>query len=155
MNGEYIGEEDFGIVKGIAGGNFLILGENLPATLMAAEASVDAIGLVPGTITSFPIVASGSKVGAKKYDFLPASTNEKYCPTIRDQVPDTKVPKGVTCVYEIVVNGVDEAAINAGMKAGIEASVKIPGIKMITAGNYDGTLGPFKFPLREILKANK
>ena len=54
-----------------------------------------------------------------------------------------------------MVNGVDEAAVNAAMKAGIETAVKIPGITMITAGNYDGTLGPFKFPLREILKANK
>jgi formylmethanofuran--tetrahydromethanopterin N-formyltransferase len=151
MNGEYIGEEEFGIVKGIAGGNFFIMGENLPAALMAAEAAVDAIMTVPGSITSFPIVASGSKVGSKAYKFMVATTNEKYCPSIREQVPDTKVPEGVTCIYEIVIDGVDEGAIKAATKAGVEAAVKIPGIKRITSGNFGGTLGPYKFPLYEIL----
>ena len=37
MNGEYIGEESFGIVKGIAGGNFFIMGEKLEAALDAAD----------------------------------------------------------------------------------------------------------------------
>ncbi|MFA5395469.1 MAG: formylmethanofuran--tetrahydromethanopterin N-formyltransferase [Methanogenium sp.] len=152
MNGEYIGEEEFGIVKGIAGGNFFIMGENLPAALMAAEAAVDAIMKVPGSITSFPIVASGSKVGSNAYKFMVATTNEKFCPSIRDQVPDTKVPEGVTCIYEIVIDGVDEEAIKAATKAGVEAAVKIPGIKQITSGNFGGTLGPYKFVLHEILR---
>ncbi|MDO9325378.1 MAG: formylmethanofuran--tetrahydromethanopterin N-formyltransferase, partial [Methanoregula sp.] len=80
MEGEYIGEEEFGIVKGVAGGNFFVMAENQMAALMGAQASVDAIAKVPGTITSFPggIVASGSKVGSLKYKFMPASTNEKY-----------------------------------------------------------------------------
>ena len=151
MNGEYIGEEEFGIVKGIAGGNFFIMGENLPAALMAAEAAVDAIMKLPGSITSFPIVASGSKVGSNAYKFMVATTNEKFCPSIRDQVPDTKVPEGVTCIYEIVIDCVDEEAIKAATKAGVEAAVKIPGIKRITSGNFGGTLGPYKFPLYEIL----
>lgn len=41
-----------------------------------------------------------------------------------DQVPDTKMPEDVNCIYEIVVNGVNEVAINVGMKAGIEVAVK-------------------------------
>ena len=82
MNGEYVGEEEFGIVKGVAGGNFFVMGENQMAALMGAEAAADAIAKVPGTITSFPggIVASGSKVGSLKYKFMPASTNEKVLP---------------------------------------------------------------------------
>ncbi|ADN37226.1 formylmethanofuran/tetrahydromethanopterinN-form yltransferase [Methanolacinia petrolearia DSM 11571] len=151
MNGEYIGEENFGIVKGIAGGNFFIMGENIPAALMAADAAVAAIRNVPGCMCSFPIVASGSKVGSNKYKFMAASTNEKYCPTIRDRVEDTKVPEGVKAVYEIVIDGIDEAAIKASTKAGIEAAVKIPGIKLITAGNFGGNLGPYQFKLYEIL----
>ena len=88
MEGEYIGEEEFGIVKGVAGGNFFVMGENQMAALMGAEAAVDAIDAVPGIITSFPggIVASGSKVGSLNYKFMPASTNEKYCPTLREKV---------------------------------------------------------------------
>ncbi len=151
MNGEYIGEESFGIVKGIAGGNFFIMGEKLEAALDAADAAVEAILKVPGCMCSFPVVASGSKVGSNKYKFMVATTNEKYCPTIRDKVEDTKVPEGVEAVYEIVIDGIDEASIKAATKAGIEAAVKVPGLKLISAGNFGGSLGPYQFKLYEIL----
>ncbi|MBP5083679.1 MAG: formylmethanofuran--tetrahydromethanopterin N-formyltransferase [Methanomicrobium sp.] len=152
MNGEYVGEESFGIVKGIAGGNFFIMGETQPSALMAAEAAVEAIQNEEGTICSFPVVASGSKVGSNKYKFMAASTNEKYCPSIRDKVADTKIPEGVKAVYEIVIDGVDEASIRKATKVGVTAASKIPGVKLISAGNFGGNLGPFKFHLHEILQ---
>ncbi len=151
MNGEYVGEESFGIVKGIAGGNFFIMGKTLKAALDAADAAVEAILKVPGCMCSFPVVASGSKVGSNKYKFMVATTNEKYCPTIRDKVEDTKVPAGVEAVYEIVIDGVDETAIKAAMKAGVEAAVKVPGLALISAGNFGGNLGPYQFRLYDIL----
>lgn len=153
MNGEYVGEEEFGIVKGVAGGNFFIMGGNQMAALTAAEKAVAAIDAVPGVITSFPggVVASGSKVGSLKYKFMPASTNEKYCPTLREKVPDSKVPAGVSTVYEIVIDGVDEKSVAAAMAAGIKAAVTVPGVKFISAGNFGGSLGPFKIELHKIL----
>jgi formylmethanofuran--tetrahydromethanopterin N-formyltransferase len=153
MNGEYIGEEEFGIVKGVAGGNFFVMGENQMSALIGAQVAADAIMEMPGVITSFPggIVASGSKVGSLKYKFMPASTNEKYCPTLRDKVPDSKVPAGVKSVYEIVIDGLDEKSVAKGMAAGIRAAVMVPGVKFISAGNFGGTLGPYKFELHKIL----
>lgn len=153
MEGEYIGEEEFGIVKGVAGGNFFVMAENQMAALMGAQAAVDAIAKVPGTITSFPggVVASGSKVGSLKYKFMPASTNEKYCPTLREKVPDSKVPAGIKGVYEIVIDGIDEKSVAAAMAAGVKAAVLVPGVKFITAGNFGGTLGPYKIELHKIL----
>jgi formylmethanofuran--tetrahydromethanopterin N-formyltransferase len=153
MNGEYIGEEEFGIVKGVAGGNFFVMGENQMSALIGAQAAVDAIMELPGVITSFPggIVASGSKVGSLKYKFMPASTNEKYCPTLRDKVPDSKVPAGVNAIYELVIDWLDEKSVAAGMAAGIRAAVKVPGVKFISAGNFGGTLGPYKFELHKVL----
>ncbi|HII98673.1 MAG TPA: formylmethanofuran--tetrahydromethanopterin N-formyltransferase [Methanoregula sp.] len=153
MNGEYVGEEEFGIVKGVAGGNFFIMGENQMAALTGAEKAVEAIDAVPGVITSFPggVVASGSKVGSLKYKFMPASTNEKYCPTLREKVADTKIPAGISTVYEIVIDGVDEKSVAAAMAAGIKAAVKVPGVKFISAGNFGGTLGPYKIDLHKVL----
>ena len=153
MSGEYIGEEEFGIVKGVAGGNFFVMGENQMAALMGAQAAVDAIANMPGTITSFPggIVASGSKVGSLKYKFMIASTNEKYCPTLREKVPDTKIPAGIKAVYEIVIDGIDEKSVAAAMGAGVRAAVMVPGVKFISAGNFGGTLGPFKIDLHKVL----
>jgi formylmethanofuran--tetrahydromethanopterin N-formyltransferase len=153
MEGEYIGEEEFGIVKGVAGGNFFVMAENQMAALMGAQAAVDAIARVPGTITSFPggIVASGSKVGSLKYKFMPASTNEKFCPTLREKVPDSKIPAGIKGVYEIVIDGIDEKCVAAAMAAGVKAAAMVPGVKFITAGNFGGTLGPYKIELHKIL----
>lgn len=153
MEGEYVGEEEFGIVKGVAGGNFFVMGENQMAALMGAQAAIEAIDGVAGTITSFPggVVASGSKVGSLKYKFMPASTNEKYCPTLREKVADSKIPAGVKAVYEIVIDGVDEKSVAAAMAAGIKAAVTVPGVKFISAGNFGGTLGPFKIELHKVL----
>jgi formylmethanofuran--tetrahydromethanopterin N-formyltransferase len=153
MSGEYIGEEEFGIVKGVAGGNFFVMGENQMAALMGAQAAIDAIRSVCGVITSFPggIVSSGSKVGSNKYKFIAASTNELYCPTIREKVPNSKVPAGVNALYEIVIDGLDEQAVAQAMAQGIRAAVRVPGVKFISAGNFGGNLGPYKIELHKIL----
>ncbi|HJK05499.1 MAG TPA: formylmethanofuran--tetrahydromethanopterin N-formyltransferase [Methanocorpusculum sp.] len=153
MGGDFIVEEEIGAVKGVAGGNFLIMGDSQMSALIAAQAAVDAIKGVPGTITPFPggVVSSGSKVGSKKYKFMGASTNEKFCPTIREKVEETEIPENVKAVYEIVIDGVDEASVMAAMKAGVQAACRVPGVVKITAGNYGGNLGPFKFHLKDCL----
>ncbi|EHQ34523.1 formylmethanofuran--tetrahydromethanopterin N-formyltransferase [Methanoplanus limicola] len=155
MEGDYIGEESFGAVKGIAGGNFLIMGEDRQSALKAAQAAVEAIKNREGIITGFPggIVASGSKVASKNYRFpMSASTNHRFCPTLKDKIEDSLVPDGVNSIYEIVINGTDEEVIAGAMRDGILAAVKEEGILYIDAGNYDGKLGTNNFYLHEILK---
>ncbi len=153
MEGDFIAEHSVGAVEGVAGGNFFILGDCQMSALTAAEVAVDAIQQIEGSITPFPggIVASGSKPGANKYKFLKATANERFCPSIKDKVDDTQVPEDVNGIYEIVINGLDVDAVSRAMAAGIKAAVKVPGIKKITAGNYGGNLGPYKFNLHEIL----
>src|SRR5437868_7799603 len=48
MDGEFTCEDLFGTTKGVAGGNFLILGSSQAAALAAAEAAVAAMRSVPG-----------------------------------------------------------------------------------------------------------
>lgn len=153
MQGDFIAEHNIGAQDGIAGGNFFILAENQMAALAAAESAVDAIGELEGTITPFPggIVGSGSKTGANKYKFLKATTNEKFCPSIKDKIEGSIVPADVNGIYEIVINGLDQKAISESMTAGIKAAVKIPGVKKISAGNYGGSLGPYKFHLKDLI----
>jgi len=153
MEGNYIGEENFGTIKGIAGGNFLIMGKDLLSALSGAEAAVDAIAGIDGVITSFAggVVASGSKVSAMNYRFpMPASTNHRWCPTLKGKIPDSEVPDGVNSIYEIVINGLDEDAIKGAMAKGIEAATKIPGIISIGASNFEGRLGQYRFGLHEL-----
>jgi len=152
MSGDFLVEAELGIRAGVAGGNFFILADNQPAGLLAADAAVDAIEAVAGAITPFPggIVASGSKVGSTKYKFLGASTNEKMCVTLKDEVEGCQIPENVNGVYEIVIDGVDEDAVKAAMKAGIEAAVKISGVIQISAGNFGGNLGKYQIKLHEL-----
>ncbi|MFY9637833.1 MAG: formylmethanofuran--tetrahydromethanopterin N-formyltransferase [Methanobacterium sp.] len=152
MSGDFLVEAELGIRAGVAGGNFFILAENQPAGLLAADAAVDAIEAVAGAITPFPggVVASGSKVGSTKYKFLGASTNEKMCVTLKDEVEGCEIPENVNGVYEIVIDGVDEEAVKEAMKAGIEAAVKISGVIQISAGNFGGNLGKYQIKLHDL-----
>lgn len=153
MEGEFLVEDLFGIQKAIGGGNFLILGESQAAALAAAEAAVEAMREVRGVILPFPggIVRAGSKVGARQYKKMIASTNDAYCPTLRGRTGvESAVPDGVNSVLEIVVDGLDRPAIERAMRAGIEAACR-PGIVEISAGNYGARLGKHQFRLHEIL----
>jgi formylmethanofuran--tetrahydromethanopterin N-formyltransferase len=120
-------------------------------TLQAAELAVQAMRQVSGVIMPFPggIVRSGSKVGSR-YKFLKASTNDAFCPSLRSVV-DTNLPEGVNSVLEIVINGLGVQPIEEAIRRGIRAAC-IPGIFRISAGNYGGNLGKFKFQLQEIMK---
>jgi len=151
MEGEFLVQEKFGMVKGVGGGNFLMLARSADAALEAAEAAVEAMSGRVGVILPFPggIVRSGSKVGSRRIKSMIASTNDAFCPTLR-AVTETQLPDGVNSVLEIVINGTDAEAISGAMRAGIDAACR-EGIVAITAGNYGGKLGPHHFHLRKIM----
>jgi formylmethanofuran--tetrahydromethanopterin N-formyltransferase len=150
MDGEFVCEDHFGTVKGVAGGNVLILGATQASALAAAEAAVAAIKRVSGVIMPFPggVVRSGSKVGSR-YKKLRASTNDAYCPTIRALVA-SKLPDGVNAVYEVVIDALDVPAIEQATAVGVRAAC-MPGVLAISAGNYGGNLGPFHIHLHKVL----
>jgi formylmethanofuran--tetrahydromethanopterin N-formyltransferase len=150
MDGEFTCEDVFGTVKGVAGGNFLIVGASQGQALVAAEAAVAAIGRVQGVILPFPggIVRSGSKVGSR-YKKLRASTNDAYCPTLRGMV-ESALPEGANAVYEIVIDGIDLPAVEEATRVGVRAACR-PGVLRIAAGNYGGKLGPFHLHLHQLL----
>jgi formylmethanofuran--tetrahydromethanopterin N-formyltransferase len=154
MDGEFVVEDDVGAIKAIGGGNFLIGATSQRAGLMAARRAVDAIATLHDVITPFPggVVRSGSKVGSR-YKTMFASTNDAFCPTLRDQT-DTQLHDDVNCVYEIVINGLSEIAIAGAMRTGIEAAAG-QGVVDISAGNYGGKLGKFHFQLHKVMAPAK
>ncbi|MCA9074019.1 MAG: formylmethanofuran--tetrahydromethanopterin N-formyltransferase [Planctomycetaceae bacterium] len=150
MDGEFVCEDRFGVCKGVGGGNLLLCGVDVERTLEAAEKAVAAIGQVRGCILPFPggIVRAGSKVGSR-YDKLPASTNDAYCPGVR-ALTDSHLPEGCQSVYELVMDGVSFDAVQAGMRAGLHAACETDGLLRVTAGNYGGKLGKHHFHLRDL-----
>lgn len=151
MDGEFVCEDYFGTVTGVAGGNLLICGTNSSAALVAAEAAVTAIGGGTDVALPFPggIVRSGSKVGSR-YPALKASTNDAFCPSLRG-LTKTELPPNCHAVYEIVIDGLSFEAVQSAMKRGLHAAAASPDILRITAGNYGGKLGKHHFYLRELL----
>jgi formylmethanofuran--tetrahydromethanopterin N-formyltransferase len=154
MEGEFLLQETFGLhKKGVGGGNFLILARDGSAALGAAEAAVEAIDGMPDVIMPFPggVVRSGSKVGARGYTGMIASTNDAYAPTLRP-LTRSSLPDGVNAVLEIVLDGLSADAIASAMRVGIDAACR-PGVVAISAGNYGGKLGPYHFHLRQVMGA--
>lgn len=153
MDGEFLIQESFGVKKAIGGGNLLILGRDQAVTLAAAEAAVEAMRSIRGVVLPFPggIVRAGSKVGARHYKKMVASTNEAYCPTLRGRTGvSSAVPGAANCVLELVVDGLDRAAIEQALRLGLDAACR-PGIVEIAAGNYGGKLGKHHFRLHDLI----
>jgi formylmethanofuran--tetrahydromethanopterin N-formyltransferase len=153
MDGEFVVEDSVGMVRGVGGGNLLILGESRAQVLAATERAVAAMRALPNVILPFPggIVRSGSKVGSR-YKGLVASTNDAYCPTLKGMTA-SRLDEGIGSVLEIVIDGLTAEDVAAAMRAGIAALCEIGaagGLRRISAGNYGGKLGPFQFHLREL-----
>ena len=149
MDGEFTVEESFAVQKAVGGGNIIILGTTEQKTLAAANAATRAMRDLRDIILPFPngVVRSGSKVGSR-YQTLPASTNDAYCPSLRGQT-DSSLPDKVNCALEIVIDGLSEDSVRQAMRAGIQAAAK-PGISQISAGNYGGNLGQYKINLHDL-----
>ena len=143
-----------GVVKAVGGGNLLLLARDTGAALAAAEAAVAAMKQVPNVIMPFPggVVRSGSKIGSK-YANMTASTNDSFCPGLRELVSNSELTRGIACVLEIVIDGLTEGDVAAAMRAGIQAVTargEASGLLRISAGNYGGKLGPYQFHLRAL-----
>jgi len=153
MDGEFLCEETFGTVKGVAGGNIILMGNEPAATLVAAESAVAAMRRCPEVILPFPggMARSGSKVGSK-YKSLRASTNTAFAPTLRGVVA-TEMPPDVRCAYEIVIDGLNLEAVERATAAGLHSARRNEeSIALVTAGNYGGKLGPFHIRLHDVLE---
>ena len=61
------------------------------------------------------------------------------------------LPDGANAVYELVIDGVDQQAVEEATRVGIRAAC-IPGVLGITAGNYGGNLGPVHLHLHRLLQ---
>lgn len=150
MSGEFLVDEQFGIQPAVGGGNLIIFGSTRGIALRSSIAATHAMREVGGVFLPFPqgVVRSGSKVGSK-YKGMIASTNDAFCPTLRAISKDSVVPENVEAIYEIVIDGLSEGAVMEAMRRGMQAAAE-KGATMISAGNYGGDLGKYKFHLHEI-----
>ena len=143
MGGEFLLDRRFGFQDGIMGGNLWFLGETEDSAIEAAERAAQACLTAPGVISTFPggVAASASKAGSR-YSFLFASTYGEYCPQLREQLGEASgVPEGIQSIMEIIINGRDLETVAQATYHAIEAAAETPGLRTISAGNYNGRLG--------------
>ncbi len=156
MDGEFVAQETTWVTtKAVGGGNLLLLATDTAAALAAAEVAVTAMKTLPNVIMPFPggVVRSGSKVGSK-YPALGASTNEAYCPSLRELAAKSELGPDIGSVMEIVIDGLTEADVAAAMRAGLAAVIARgaqSGLRRVGAGNYGGKLGPFLYHLHKLV----
>ncbi|NHJ33231.1 MAG: formylmethanofuran--tetrahydromethanopterin N-formyltransferase [Asgard group archaeon] len=152
MDGSFLIEESFNFSKGIAGGLLIIIGKSTKETLEVARLAVKTIhDSSAKVITSFPggICRSGSKIGSK-YTFLTESTNHQFCPTLVDDIDDSFLPEEAQCVYEIVINAVNEQDLKLALKQAINVIKDNENVIQITSSNYGGELGSIKINLKDL-----
>ena len=142
-------ERFLGYGVGVSGGNIWLMCRDEDSALRAGDKALEAINMAEGVITPFDLCAAGSKPETN-YPEIGPTTNHWYCPSLRDRIPDSKVPIGVDSIPEIVINGVTLDAVKEAMWAGIDAVKDMEGVIRISAGNYGGQLGVHKIFLRDL-----
>lgn len=147
-DGEFVVDAVAGVGRGVAGGNLVIHAKSQAAGLAAAEWAVKAVEPLAGVIMPFPggVCRAGSKVGALVMQNIVATIDETYCPTLRDRV-ETQLVEGAEAAYELIINGVDLAAVGGAMRAAIEAAAG-PEVLAIGARSFGGKLGKQQISLR-------
>jgi len=147
MMGSFKIERAMGLKEGIMGGNLWFYCDSMENALKVLDKAEDAVRGVEGVVLTFREGCSaGSKAGGK-YKHIGPSTNELYCPTLKGCL-ESKVPEGVGCIPELVLNGLSLEAVKNAMKKAVEAVDGMAGLKKIAAGNYGGKLGKHRIFLK-------
>ncbi len=147
---DFLIERYIGYATGISGGNFWIFCKTKKALKESGKKALEAIHRVSGVITPFDVCSAGSKTETK-FPLIGPTTNHPYCPSLRKKLlEESKVPRNVKYIPEIVINGTTLENVKQAMKAGIEAAMSVNGVTKISAGNYEGKLGNYKIELRRL-----
>lgn len=145
-------EQKLGCMQGIMGVNFWYYCNSKEAVLEAGYKSLEALSKVDGICTPFDICSAGSKVETN-YPEIGPTTNHPYCPSLKEKLGDeSKVEEGVKYIPEIVINALTIDNAKESLIKGIEALNGIEGVIKVSAGNYGGNLGKYKFNLKDVLE---
>ena len=148
---DFVIEHHIGYARGVMGANFWVMCKTKRALRKTSSEALKAIHNVAGVITPFDICSAGSKPETH-FPWIGPTTNHPYCPSLKDRIAGTsKIPKNVKYIPEIVINAVSLDSAKKAMKAGIEASLDIDGVALVSAGNYGGNLGDYRIYLRELI----
>ena len=105
--GDFWIEQKIGIQQGFLGASLFLFFKTVKSATKLESKISNFLFKFPNVVQIYGLVASGSKIGAKNINKknLIISTNEIYCPSLKNQVGnESKVPRDVKCITEIVIN---------------------------------------------------
>ena len=150
MVSEFLIEHELGYAMGVMGANFWYMCKTKQAVMEAGQRALKAMHDIEGIIMPFDICSAGSKPETR-FPLIGPTTNHPYCSSLKQKLGlESKVPKNVRYIPEIVINGTSLEAVEEAMKVGIQSAIKVDGVVRISAGNYDGKLGKHKIWLKEL-----
>lgn len=154
MMGDWFIEREIGYQTGISGGNIWLMCDSEKTALKAGKRVLNALYPIENIITPFAICSAGSKTvyEGQPHPSIGPTTNHLYCPTLRGQVRDLKVPEGVESIPEIVINGLTMLDVRSAMQLAIKEATKTKGVLKISAGNFGGKLGKYSISLKELVE---
>lgn len=153
MTGDMLIERQLEVIIGVDGA-LEVFAENAASCVVAAELAASRIfNEVPGAaVFNYPIGGiSGAKVGGVNYTKERLSTNEPFCPTMKNKIDYSSMPDGADAVIEFPIVGLNEKIVRQGLKVAIEAFAATPGIVRITSPSFGGEWGDHKIYLPEVL----
>ncbi len=160
--GDFYIENGLGLGKGIAGGDILYFCNNELSEGELTRKVTKAVRKVDGAIAPFEICGGASKLGSdmaekykgtklgEEYKAIGPTTNQRYCPTLRNKIPDSEVPEGITSIPETIINGINIDVVKTAMKEVIETVSDIRGVLGVSSVNFGGRLGKYKIYLKDL-----
>ncbi len=138
--GDFWIEQKIGIQSGFLGASLFLFFKNIESAVEIESKISDFLFEYPNTVQIYGLIASGSKIGAKniiRKDLI-ISTNELYCPSLRNQVGrESKVPNDINCITELVLNGFSIGALKITLRSLLDYLRKSKNILKIVPICYD------------------
>ncbi len=138
--GDFWIEQKIGIQPGFLGASLFLFFKTVKSAMKLESKISNFLFKYPDTVQIYGLIASGSKIGARninKKDLI-ISTNEVYCPSLKEQVGrESKVPNDVNCITELVLNSFSIGALKTTLRIILNNLRKTKNIIKITPICYD------------------
>ena len=125
MDGEFVAQETTPVVKGVGGGNLLLLARDTDAALAAREAAVAAMRAAARRDHAVPRRRGALGLEGRQ-QVLDAAAPRPTMPSARACsacVATARSRRRSRCVLEIVIDGLTEADVAAAMRAGLSSLI--------------------------------
>jgi formylmethanofuran--tetrahydromethanopterin N-formyltransferase len=139
--GQFLYQKTIALSTSGTDGHFVCYAQSEASAVSAVKAAKEAIAGVDGVAP----MGYGLEQIFRELDYIPA---------LQDQVGDSKVPRGVTSILNLLMFGAAPDLMRQGMKVAIEAAARVPGVQEIGAMNFGGAFGRHQYHLHKLLAAS-